>query len=339
MKIIPILLLILFALSTLVEGNDITGTVKVVPTPTPSINVRIEINPKIINPNSGSEIKVTIFSNTPAGFDVASVKISTVRFGPSGAVPVRSETPAKKLMLHFNTQDTGIKCGDTQAKLTGKTYSGQNIFGSDNIRTTNCAIGARLQVDPVTKTTIAAVTAASPSGNVTLTVPNGTQALIDGNPITNISINSTEGLPETAIVGLSANNKKVVETVDLKPEGARFDPPIGIRFNYTEPLPSGVNEGTLEVRFFNASTNSWESLPIVERNMVQHYVVANITHFSTFALFGATSTEVQYNTVTGIPSATVGFSLSRGERTVSIILIIALLSVIVILRFILRRKR
>ncbi|MDW7726749.1 MAG: hypothetical protein SCH70_06470, partial [Candidatus Methanoperedens sp.] len=42
------------------------------------------------------------------------------------------------LMLHFNTQDTGIQCGDTQVTLTGKTYDGQDITGMDSIVTTGC---------------------------------------------------------------------------------------------------------------------------------------------------------------------------------------------------------
>ncbi len=115
-----------------------SATVTVIgPTPAP-IQVRIEINPKTINPTNSGEIKVTIFNNTPAGFDVAGMNITTVRFGPNDAIPVSSETPTNKLILHFNTRDTGIKCGDTQVNLTGMTFSGQHIAGSDTIRTTQC---------------------------------------------------------------------------------------------------------------------------------------------------------------------------------------------------------
>ncbi len=111
----------------------------VAPTPAP-IQVKIEINPKTINTKNSGEVKVTIFNNTPAGFDIAGINIPTVRFGPNGAIPVNSETPTNKLILHFNTRDTGIKCGDTQVNLTGITYRGQRLSGSDNIRTTECKI-------------------------------------------------------------------------------------------------------------------------------------------------------------------------------------------------------
>jgi hypothetical protein len=42
------------------------------------------------------------------------------------------------MILHFKTQDTRIKCGDTEALLRGKTSSGQPIEGSDSINTVPC---------------------------------------------------------------------------------------------------------------------------------------------------------------------------------------------------------
>ncbi|MEQ9731559.1 MAG: PGF-pre-PGF domain-containing protein [Candidatus Methanoperedens sp.] len=265
-----------------------TPTATPTPTPTPlAIHVTIDINPKVINPNSSGKIKVTIFNNTPPGFDVASIIISTVRFGPDGAVPVGSETPANKLMLHFNTQDTGIKCGDTQASLTGTTISGQDIVGSDSIRTTECAIKNKLPLDPDTNRTNTTINITSPSGNVTITIPNGTLAVdANGNPLTNVSTDSTQSLPANAIVALSSGDRVVGDIVDLGPEGARFDPPIQARFNYTKPLPAGVSENSLQVRFFNRTTHRFENLLIIVRNTDQNFVVALIPHFSTFTLIG-----------------------------------------------------
>jgi hypothetical protein len=42
------------------------------------------------------------------------------------------------LVLHFNTQATAIQCGDASASLTGETFSGQMIQGSDSIKTVGC---------------------------------------------------------------------------------------------------------------------------------------------------------------------------------------------------------
>jgi hypothetical protein len=42
------------------------------------------------------------------------------------------------LVLHFETKETGILCGDTSASLTGKIFGGQAIEGSDPFRTVGC---------------------------------------------------------------------------------------------------------------------------------------------------------------------------------------------------------
>jgi len=42
------------------------------------------------------------------------------------------------LLLHFNTQETGIACGDTGAMLTGRTFDERSIEGTDTIKTVKC---------------------------------------------------------------------------------------------------------------------------------------------------------------------------------------------------------
>ena len=42
------------------------------------------------------------------------------------------------MILHFNTQDAGIACGDTSASLAGEIFSGQMIQGSDAVKTAGC---------------------------------------------------------------------------------------------------------------------------------------------------------------------------------------------------------
>ena len=42
------------------------------------------------------------------------------------------------LKLHFNVVETGIVCGDTEVTLTGETFGGEAIAGSDSIRTVEC---------------------------------------------------------------------------------------------------------------------------------------------------------------------------------------------------------
>ena len=79
-------------------------------------------------------------------FDTTAVDAATIRFGKTGkeALPVRVAVEdvngdgRQDLLLNFNTQNTGIQCGDTSASLTGQIFSGQEIEGSDAITTVGC---------------------------------------------------------------------------------------------------------------------------------------------------------------------------------------------------------
>jgi hypothetical protein len=41
-------------------------------------------------------------------------------------------------VLHFRTQDSGIRCGDTGVTLTGMTSDGRLVAGTDTIATVAC---------------------------------------------------------------------------------------------------------------------------------------------------------------------------------------------------------
>jgi N-acetylneuraminic acid mutarotase len=109
-----------------------------------SLAVTIEIKPESINPRSQGKIMVALLATDT--FDVTTVDPSTVRFGATGteASPVHAALVdfdgdgRLDLVLHFNTRDTGIVCGETSASLTGMTLTGQAIEGSDSIRTVGC---------------------------------------------------------------------------------------------------------------------------------------------------------------------------------------------------------
>jgi len=117
------------------------GKCKVV---TASIDIKPGSFPNSINPNSQGVIPVAIL--TTDTFDATTVDPATVLFGATGTetAPVQSALEDVDgdgdidLILHFNTQNTGIVCGDTSAFLTGETFSGQAIEGSDSIKTVEC---------------------------------------------------------------------------------------------------------------------------------------------------------------------------------------------------------
>lgn len=107
-----------------------------------SIDIKPSGDPPAINPTSNGVTPVAILSSST--FDATKVDPSSVTFGPAGASAVHYGTldvngdGIPDLMLQFNTQATGIHCGDTSATLTGKTFGGQAIIVTDYFRTVGC---------------------------------------------------------------------------------------------------------------------------------------------------------------------------------------------------------
>ena len=83
---------------------------------------------------------------TTDDFDATTVDPQSVVLGPGAATESHGRGHIEDvendgdldLVLHFNTQHTGILCGDTFAFLTGETFDGQLIQGSDSINTVGC---------------------------------------------------------------------------------------------------------------------------------------------------------------------------------------------------------
>lgn len=109
-----------------------------------AIDIKPGSFPNSISLHNNGRLPVAIL--TTGAFNVATVDAATVLFGATEgkAVPATfaledvDEDGDTDLVLHFNTQDTGIVCGDTSATLTGKTIGGQAITGTDSINTVGC---------------------------------------------------------------------------------------------------------------------------------------------------------------------------------------------------------
>ena len=114
---------------------------------TPCITI-IDIHPgsfpNSINPRSKGVIPVAIL--TTDAFDATQVDPLSVKFGSGGATESHGRGHIEDangdghmdLVLHFATQDSGIQCVDTSAFLTGNTFTGLAIIGSDSIKTVGC---------------------------------------------------------------------------------------------------------------------------------------------------------------------------------------------------------
>jgi hypothetical protein len=108
------------------------------------IDIKPGAFPNSINTKSKGLIPVAVL--TTDTFDASAVDATTVFFGANGseAAPAHSALEDvdgdgnTDMILHFRAQETGIVCGNTSASLTGSTFSGQAIKGSDSIRTVRC---------------------------------------------------------------------------------------------------------------------------------------------------------------------------------------------------------
>lgn len=112
------------------------------------LQISIDIKPG----SSRNPVNLTAKGNMPVAiltsdtFDATQVNWETVRFGPSGATERHQRLHVKDadydgdmdVVLHFKTRDTGILCGDTEATLTGETFSGEVFTGSDVIKIVKC---------------------------------------------------------------------------------------------------------------------------------------------------------------------------------------------------------
>lgn len=112
---------------------------EVVPVITVSIDIKPGTYPNFINLGSKGVIPVAIL--TTADFDARTVDGASVRFGPSEAMATHyalkdvDRDGDIDMILQFNTLQTGIQVGDTEATLTGRTLGGDMyITGTDSMK-------------------------------------------------------------------------------------------------------------------------------------------------------------------------------------------------------------
>jgi hypothetical protein len=122
------------------------GAFELVQTIPVAVDIKPGETPNVISLGKNSVIPVAVLST--ATFYAATVNPATVCFGDAEAPAQRDCTVApgtvlqdvnkdkrKDLVLHFETQQTGIDPGDTRACLSGKLYDNTSIEGCDSIKT------------------------------------------------------------------------------------------------------------------------------------------------------------------------------------------------------------
>lgn len=116
------------------------------------LDIKPNLVPNSIDPNNQGVLPAAILTTSTGtgellNFDATTVDPLSLVFGPLGARETHNRGHIQDvdgdgdldLILHFKTEDTGIQCGDTEASLTGETFIGQPILGTDAIQTVGCS--------------------------------------------------------------------------------------------------------------------------------------------------------------------------------------------------------
>jgi len=114
-----------------------------------AIDVALDIHsggaPNPIN-NTNGEGVISVVILTTETFHASTVNPTTIRFGATGTEASSVQSALEDvdgdgdidMMLQFRIQNTTIQCGHTSASLTGQTFDGRAIKGSDSIVMEGC---------------------------------------------------------------------------------------------------------------------------------------------------------------------------------------------------------
>lgn len=114
----------------------------------PAIEIPIDIKPwswpNSINVRKSGVIPVAVL--TTLEFDATTIRTRNARFGPARAQMVHNAPHYEDvngdgtvdLLMHFNSEETGIECGDEYAELRSANDVGQSVVGIDLIKTVGC---------------------------------------------------------------------------------------------------------------------------------------------------------------------------------------------------------
>jgi hypothetical protein len=105
------------------------------------VAVSVDIKPRSsrnsVNPKSNGWFALLSWPQTDS-MPPSSILWGAKKAHDTGHIKDVNDDGDSDLVLHFKTRATGIKCGDTSASLTGATFNGDLIKGTDIIRTVGC---------------------------------------------------------------------------------------------------------------------------------------------------------------------------------------------------------
>ncbi len=184
----------------------------------------------------------------------------------------------------FYKNKTGLLSGTFNFSIYANDSRGISSVSETKSVMVNRITTFNLTIDRLTGNVSQTNTSTAPSGNVTVTIFNGTNATLNGIPLDSISIDSLDRLNTTYIDKLRNQDLKPAgENLTLGPAGARFVPDIQIRFNYTKAQLKAANitAESLRVISFNTTTGKWDN---VSFKLYKDFILANVSHFSDIVL-------------------------------------------------------
>lgn len=161
----------------------------------------------------------------------------------------------------------------------------------------------------------------SADGEAELLVPAGTTAL-DRNdqPLKDITIQriAASSAPPAPTTGTSPTGTRFAFNdmyYECQPTGATFSPPISLTFKLTEEQYYSLGEGeSFSVQVYNEVTGLWEDIPTyINPNTFE--VIADVSHFSVYALMVKQTGEIQPGTTTATSTVSPTGSAAPGETT------------------------
>ena len=146
------------------------------------------------------------------------------------------------------------------------------------------------------------VTVESSDGNVEIIVPSGTTGLTeDGEPLSEITVVRAD--PPAP----PADTETIAVDYDLGPDGATFDPPISLTFEFNpDQIPEGGSHENLSIAYYDTDSGRWVELDAsdIEIDPVTNTITARISHFTYFSIIAHTApAEFTASSLTISPSA------------------------------------
>jgi len=149
-----------------------------------------------------------------------------------------------------------------------------------------------------------AVESTSEDGKLTIIIEEDTVALDgEGEPLETLEVEVDESLPAPP-----ANTQVIGLAYDFGPDGATFDPPLTLTFEYEESeIPDDANEDYLVIAYWDEEAEEWVELDCTV-DTVTNTITAEVSHFTTFAVIARlTLTAI----VLTSPPALAAFSITN----------------------------